>query len=128
MLVNLERTILISLLCLVISARPSLAQSVSSSDAKEVATMMQNEEFEQIRAKFTDPLAQKLSADHMKDVWDSVIANLGDLTDIGEPQATQKGSYQIFNVKCTCQNGLITIRVVYNAAGKIDGLWVLPAQ
>jgi Protein of unknown function (DUF3887) len=100
----------------------------TGSDAKEIATLMQKQDFDAIRANFTVNLAQKLSTSQMQSVWQNLLTQVGQVTDIGDAKITTNGNYQIVDVSCTCQNAKIVVRVVYASDGKIDGIWVLPTR
>ena len=108
---------------------PSLKASVKqdsedSKSGKEVAELLGKEKISEIRARFDTALARQLSEAKIKEVWTGVLDTVGQFKNVAETKefATPQGA--VVDSRCDCDQGVVLVRVAFNADHKIIGLWV----
>ena len=77
---------------------------------------------------FNDKMRAALSLDRIAQGWSSTVGAVGAYEGMGDPFTRQVGPNTVVDVPLHCEAGEITGRVVYDADGKVAGLWLRPGQ
>lgn len=96
------------------------------SSAKQVANLLQQEQFDRLNSLFDDHLKSEMPAERLDMSWSHVIAHLGQFKMI--EKAEKDPEFDVVDVRCQFENGEMIIRVAFAASGKVGGLWMLPAE
>jgi len=83
------------------------------------------ERYDRVAADFNDEVAEKMPAGDLPAAWARLIGLVGSYQGIGEPMARQAGDLTIVDVPMTFEAREMKGRVVYDASGKVAGLFVL---
>ncbi|KAA0024948.1 DUF3887 domain-containing protein [Antrihabitans cavernicola] len=81
-----------------------------------------------IRARFDDRMSAGLSAETLADNWASVIGAVGSLEGSGTAFVRRRGDYTVVDVPMSFEAGERTLRVSYDAVGKVAGLFILKPE
>ncbi|GAB4505973.1 MAG: hypothetical protein Kow00123_01110 [Anaerolineales bacterium] len=77
-------------------------------------------------AMFDPQMAAAFPVAKLKATWEEVIRNVGDLKGIKEVRMTQEAGYRIAYVACDFARNPLDMKVVFDAQGRIAGLWFVP--
>lgn len=83
------------------------------------------ERYDQVTADFTDKMIEALPVSRLAAAWAQVIGMIGSYQGMGEPMTRQAGDLTIVEIPLTFEAGEMKSRVVYDASGKVAGLFVL---
>jgi hypothetical protein len=81
--------------------------------------------YDQVAADFNDEVAEKLPASQLAAAWAQVIGLVGRYEGMGEPMTRQAGDLTIVDIPMTFEASEMKGRVVYDARGKVAGLFIL---
>ena len=96
--------------------------------AEQFVKMLVSGEYESAAQDFDETMKSTLPADKLEIAWQSLIAKLGGYKrQLGLRQTKEQG-YDIVFVTCEFDKGNTDIKVVFNSAKEISGLWFLPAE
>lgn len=98
------------------------------SSARNFITLLSNGEFQQAATSFDDTMKRVLPPQKLSEAWNQLIREVGALQEQGEIHHTSSGDYQIVDVSCTFQRGNRVVRVTFDKAGQISGLFFRPAR
>jgi hypothetical protein len=96
--------------------------------AREVVNMKVRGDFSGVARMFDSNMRNAVTADQMRQGWQSIINQVGAFQRIIEMNLNSQGGYDTVDIKCQCQRGFIYIRVVINRQQEIAGLWVQPGS
>ncbi len=82
--------------------------------------------FDQTVQSFADVMSAQMTADKLKDIWNSIITQFGVFKGIKGTRATPYGGYNIVFVTCDFNQGVLDIQLTYDADMKIAGLFFKP--
>lgn len=95
--------------------------------AREVVADLRGERFEGIVARFDEKLSSKLSVAELRRAWDRVVARYGEVREVREVKGSRIGALDVVDVIVTHEEpGEHAVRVVFDVAGRISGLWFKP--
>jgi hypothetical protein len=77
---------------------------------------------------FDATMTEKLDADAMAAVWAQLTGFAGDFQGLGDPVVFQAGDYTVVDVPLSFEAGQHTGRVSLDHAGRVAGLFFLPAE
>jgi Protein of unknown function (DUF3887) len=81
--------------------------------------------YDQVTADFTDKMIEALPVGTLAAAWAHVIGMVGPYEGMGEPMARQAGDLTIVEIPLAFEAGEMKGRVVYDATGKVAGLFIL---
>lgn len=73
-------------------------------------------------------MAAALPADKTKQTWESLVAEMGTFGSAVGTRSSAESGYRCVYVTCEFRDGTIDVKVVFDAEGKVTGLWFLPSQ
>ena len=85
-------------------------------------------DFEGIRSDFSDELRNQLSADQMREVWNSVTTQIGTFKRQGAPEAHRVDDVDVILIRCEFERAPAQVEVDFRPDGKIVALWIRPTQ
>lgn len=93
--------------------------------ARAVADLLRQGHFAEVNAKFNDRMKESMPTDRLEGSWVHVMMHLGPFKTI--QSARKDPELDRVDVRCEFENGPMIVRVAFDPAGKISGLWMLPA-
>ncbi len=104
----------------------SLSPESMEAAAREVADLLEKGQFADVNAKFNARLKGNMPADHLDASWTHIQRHMGAFKSI--QSARKDPDLDRVDVRCEFEQGPIIVRVAFDPAGKISGLWMLPAD
>ena len=84
-----------------------------------------DERYDQVTADFTDKMIEVLPVSKLTAAWAQIIGMVGSYEGMGEPLSRQAGDLTIVEIPLKFEAGEMKGRVVYDAGGKVAGLFIL---
>jgi uncharacterized protein DUF3887 len=94
--------------------------------ARNVADLLHQGQFADVNAKFNARMKGNMPADRLGASWMHVMTHLGPFKSI--KSAKKDPDLDRVDVRCEFENGPMIVRVAFDPAGKVSGLWMLPAE
>jgi predicted RNA-binding protein with PIN domain len=94
--------------------------------ARAVADELQQHQFAGVNAKFNARMKDAMPTDRLEASWMHVMMHLGQFKSMRS--ARKDPDLDRVDVRCEFENGLMIVRVAFDPAGKVSGLWMLPAE
>jgi Protein of unknown function (DUF3887) len=94
--------------------------------AKELVNQIRQKQFDQLTAAFSNELNASMPPERLDMSWGHVVSHLGPFKNI--KLATKDAELDFVDVTCVFETGEIIVRVSFDPAGKIGGLWMLPVE
>jgi len=94
--------------------------------AKAIADLLREQQFKEVSTRFNDQMKEAMPADRLEASWMHVMMHLGSFKNIRA--ARKDPEFDRVDVRCEFENGPMIIRVAFDPTGKIEGLWMLPAE
>lgn len=107
-------------------AEHNIASGELEQQTKEIVDNLVAKNYESVRKNFTEAMKKNLSADQIKQVWESVLDRAGAYKSQNDPVAAKVQGYDTVTIRCQMEKGAIAIQAAFDDSGKVDGLWVLP--
>lgn len=92
-----------------------------------VSQLLQNN-YDKAASQFDDQMKTFLSEVKLKESWEGLTAQAGDLIQIGVLQSAEMEGHRIVSVRCQFEGATIDVQVVFNSKGHISGLSFIPSQ
>ena len=120
-------------LALALGCQPrQAAQPVEAPDlvthAEAFVDQMAAGEWQAAVADFDATMTNVMPPDKLKESWDQVVGLAGAYEKRVASVAVKDKGYDIVVVTCTFEKANMDVRVVYDANGKITGLWTTPSE
>lgn len=116
-------------LCLVILCACAPKQEFSLSDeelidrAKNFVDLINRKDYDSAVALFETKMALALPKTKLEEIWTDLETQLGAFAGVAGVKITEENSYKCVYLTCTFGDWLQDIKVVFDAKGKISGLW-----
>jgi hypothetical protein len=94
--------------------------------AKAIADLLRQQQFKEVSTRFNDQMKEAMPADRLEASWMHVMMHLGPFKNIRA--ARKDPEFDRVDVRCEFENGPMVVRIAFDPAGKIEGLWMLPAE
>jgi pimeloyl-ACP methyl ester carboxylesterase len=98
------------------------------SQGRALVNAMAKEQFRDVVTHFDDTMTAALSADKLASTWQGVIAQAGEFKSISATRQTERQGYQVILVSCHFAQHDLDTRIVYDAQGRVAGLFFVPPQ
>ncbi len=109
---------------------PTPAPTPPSGDLEAAAryftALLQEGKYAEAAAMFDPQMAAAFPVAKLKATWEEVIRNVGALQGIKEVRMAQEAGYRIAYVACDFARNPLDMKVVFDAQGRIAGLWFVP--
>ena len=94
----------------------------------ELVSLLANGDYEKVVENFDETMKKALPADKLKEVWDSLIAQVGAFVEQTAVRKEKILGYDVVFVTCKFENSLLDAKVVFNQRKQISGLFFVPPQ
>ena len=98
------------------------------SQAKKFVKFLDDGDFKNAAENFDGSMTAALPPDKLREMWKSMTKKFGDFVDIVGTRTEKKSGYDIVFVTCRFENNTFDMKVVFNSAGQIAGLFFVPTQ
>jgi len=96
--------------------------------AQEVLALLRGERFEELAGMFSASLRDQLTVGRLEQTWESLLRQLGgEPTVIGPAGLERAGEHTVGTLEVGFPRARVQLRVSYDAEGRIDGLFFVPA-
>jgi Protein of unknown function (DUF3887) len=96
--------------------------------ARRVVDQLVAGDFEAVAAGFDATMKRELSVAQLETAWNQVAAQTGAFKAVDKVTRSTQDDYEVVEVTCQLENAKANVKVVYDKAGKIAGLWIQPAE
>jgi len=103
-----------------------LSPEVMESTAKQMVDELRQKQFEQLADRFSTELKVRMPPERLEMSWSHVVSHLGQFKNV--KLAAKDDELDFVDVTCVFETGEIVVRVAFDPAGKIGGLWMLPVE
>jgi len=100
----------------------------SAQMAKDIISMMANDEFASVLDVASPQFAQASSADKLRDAWQNLEKKLGTFSQVTSTTVAAQGEEIVTDSDTEFPRGFATIRVVFNRQDQVAGLFMGPAR
>ncbi len=94
--------------------------------ARAITDLLRQLEFKEVSTRFNDEMKESMPTDRLEASWAHVMTHLGPFKNIRA--ARKDPELDRVDVRCEFENGLMIVRIAFDPSGKIEGLWMLPAE
>ena len=94
--------------------------------AQAIAILLGKQQFDEVNARFNDRMKEAMPIGRLGASWMHVMMHLGPFKSIRT--ARKDPEYDRVDVRCEFENGPMIVRVGFDPSGKVEGLWMLPAE
>jgi Protein of unknown function (DUF3887) len=94
--------------------------------AKEITDLLRRQQFKEVSSRFTDDMNESMPTDRLEASWMHVMMHLGPFKNIRVARKDPESDE--VDVHCVFENGLMIVRIAFDPSGKVEGLWMLPAE
>jgi hypothetical protein len=109
-----------------LGAISDLSPQAMETSSREVANLLAQKQFDQLVLQFMPSLKASMPADRLEMSWSHVMAHLGQFKHV--ELAVKDPDDDLVDVRCEFEQGDMIVRVGFDPSGKIDGLWMVPAE
>ena len=94
--------------------------------ARAIVDALRQGQFAGVNAKFNDRMKEQMPTERLEGSWVHVMMHLGAFKSIRS--ARKDPDLDRVDIRCEFENGPMVVRVAFDPAGKVAGLWMLPAE
>lgn len=94
--------------------------------AREFVALMDAGDFEAAAARFDARMADAMPPGRLEEAWNGLESQLGQLEEQVGARTTKEQGYDCVYVTCRFARGRADVKVVFDAGGKVSGLWFVP--
>ena len=99
----------------------------TAAQARDFVQLLADGRFPDATARFDETMKKAMSPAQLQQLWQSLVQQQGSFKGMDGAQPGKKGGFDTVDVTCEFANGKLDIQVVYDSAGRVSGLWILPA-
>jgi hypothetical protein len=103
-----------------------LSPESMEASAKALTDLLRQNSFDLLSSRFNDRMKTAMPRERLEASWSHVILHLGQFKSV--KLARKDPELDLVDVRCEFEHGEATVRVAFDASGKVSGLWMLPAQ
>lgn len=119
-------------ICTVLCSCGQRRQVVQSPDVAELAgqfvELMAKGDFSTAVRNFDGAMKQAMSAEKLGEAWRSLTTQVGAFQRQAGVRTAKEQGYDVAYVTCEFENGSVAVKVVFDRAKQISGLWFVPPQ
>jgi len=94
--------------------------------ARAITDLLRQHQFKEVSTRFNDQMKETMPGDRLEASWMHVMMHLGPFKNIRV--ARKDPEFDRVDVRCEFENGPMIVRIAFDPSGKIEGLWMLPAE
>lgn len=121
----------VPLLTVLLLAAPTAAAppvSRSAALAADVRALLAKGDVDAVAARFSPQMAAALPPERFREFWGGLSAQLGALQSLGEPVVRSEAGVENAWVPATFANAVVSLRLFFDAEGRLAGLRVVPGM
>ena len=99
-----------------------------TASAKRFVELLAKNDFSSAVKDFDETMTRVMPPDKLEKVWASLLAQTGPLKRQVKVGTAKVPNFEIVLVTCEFEKSTLDVKVVFDAAGKITGLWFAPSQ
>lgn len=84
--------------------------------------------FEEAAAEFDERMTDAMPPAKLQQVWSSLVGQAGAFQERVVSRTEKAGGFQMGIVTCRFERAVLDVKVVYNADGRVGGLWFAPGH
>lgn len=119
-------TLLVLATVLLASCSKPTASDSRTGLATEFVQSMVDGKFADATAHFDTAVSQAMSAERLKQTWETLIGHCGAFKKMGDARAIQEGGFDGAIVPCEFEKTTLDTKLFFDKDGKISGLWFVP--
>jgi hypothetical protein len=100
----------------------------SAASARSFVDLLAKLDFAAAEKTFDEDMKKGLPEDKLESAWSAVLSQYGSLKKQVSLRQGKAGGYDIVEVKCEFEKGLVVTRLAFNKEGQISGLFFVPAK
>lgn len=93
--------------------------------AKLAVDMLRQKQFDELTLKFDEDFKPEMPPERLEMSWSHVMAHLGQFKSV--KIVVKDPEFDMVDVTCAFENGDMIVRIAFDPAGKVGGLWMMPA-
>lgn len=94
--------------------------------ARALVTFLAKHDYTQASKYFDATMRAALPNDKLRQTWEGLLKQTGELKKQGATRTEQKGKYDIIYLTCEFARDTLDVKVVFNGKGEISGLFFVP--
>lgn len=110
------------------AAPPSTPPAELITQAREFVDLLAREDYATAARMFNATMANAFPLNKLQETWKAVIAQVGAFKRQGDTRIEKSGQFDVVFVACEFEQMTLDVKVVFNAARQISGLWFTPHQ
>lgn len=110
------------------SIQSSTAQPDYSAIGQQAVTLLSQQKWSALELQFDQRMQAALPSEKLASAWSQLSAQAGPFEKIEKVTVVQHQTYNVAVVACTFARGAIDVRVTVDPAGRIAGLFFVPAS
>jgi hypothetical protein len=107
--------------------QPSKAADLTAK-AKEFVNLLVNGNYTNAVTNFDNTMKGAMPSEKLQEAWNSLLAKTGPFKKYTGVRQVKEQGYDVVYVTCEFEKAKVDIKVVYNDAKQVSGLWFRPAQ
>ncbi|NIM06476.1 MAG: DUF3887 domain-containing protein [Armatimonadetes bacterium] len=131
----IKRFFVLAMLLAVCVALASCGQSEQASDpgeltepAKRFVMLLAEEDFTGAVESFDATMREVLPAANLKQAWSTLVTELGAFENLAGARTEKEQGFEVVYVTCEFERGSADIKVAFDGAQRISGLWFVPPK
>jgi len=100
----------------------------TTASAKRFVELLAKNDFATAVKDFDETMTRVMPPEKLQEVWASLLAKTGPLKKQVSVRTAKVPKFEIVLVTCEFEKATLDVKVVFDAAGKITGLWFAPVQ
>lgn len=98
------------------------------SRALQFVQLLHEGRWSEARAWFDPRMAEFFVGNKLAETWQGLLSQVGSFEATESVSRRQQGAFQVVDVTTKFTNARINVRVVFDAEGRVSGLWFLPVE
>ena len=95
--------------------------------ARKFVALLVKGDFLAATKRFDETMRDALPQERLAQTWENLLARFGPFQRELSASASKKGEYVVVILKSQFESGVVNVKVVYDKAGRVSGLWFAPA-
>jgi hypothetical protein len=97
-------------------------------EAKQFLKSLESGDYQSAYDKLDPALKSQLSVDKEKEIWNSVVTQMGPLQKVSETSLFRVQNQEVVDMKTVFLKQTVTMRLAFDSKKRISGWYFLPAQ
>ncbi|MBC7219553.1 MAG: DUF3887 domain-containing protein [Hadesarchaea archaeon] len=94
--------------------------------ARDFVLLLKEGRFDEAHGLFNEQMVAAISVDQLEAIWNGVIGEVGGYKGITGTRVATESGYQVVYVTTEFERASLDVKVVFDGASKVAGLWFFP--